>query len=138
MHANFHSRVIRKLVKADGYMDLEMPEHALRELESIDDAGPLDPPRQYLIGRALKAQGRFEEAVKPLESAARKMPSPIRKIAWRALSECYRECGNVALAKVAEQIAGPAIRKVNIQFPGTNLSVALNPEEERTVADSSN
>ena len=128
MQANFNSRVIRKLVAADGYMDLDMPEHALRELDSINNAGPLDPPRQYLIGRALKSMGRFEEAVKPLESAAREMPAPIRKIAWRALSECYRECGNTALANVAEQIAGPAIRKVNIQFPGMDVSVSLNSE----------
>ena len=127
MLANLNSRVIRRLISAEGYMDLGMPVQALRELESIDNVGVLEAPRQYLMGRALAAQGRYHDAVAPLEFAARQMPSPVKKIAWRALSECYRECGSDQLADVAAQIAGPPIENVSLQFPGLNLSVSLDP-----------
>lgn len=127
MIANFNSRIIRRLVSAEGYMDLGMSVQALEELNTIEDAGVLEAPRQYLIGRAMVAQGRYEDAVAPLEFAARQMPSPVKKIAWRALSECYRECGSDQLAEVADQIAGPPMEHVKLQFPGLDMSVSLNP-----------
>lgn len=127
MIANFNSRIIRRLVSAEGYMELGMPVQAIQELESIEDAGVLEAPRQFLIGRALVAQGLYSDAVAPLEFAARQMPSPVKKIAWRALSECYRECGSDQLADVAEQIAGPPmVEQVSLQFPGLDMSVALD------------
>lgn len=127
MIANFNARIIRKLVSAEGYMDLGMPIQAIRELDTIDDAGVLEPPRQYLIGRAMVAQGLYQKAVSHLEFAARQMPSPVKKIAWQALSECYRECGSDQLADVAEQIAGPPMEQVSLQFPGLDMSVSLDP-----------
>lgn len=126
MIANFNSRIIRRLVSAEGYMDLGMPVQALQELERIEDAGVLEAPRQYLVGRALVAQGLYSDAVAPLEFAARQMPSPVKKIAWRALSECYRECGSDQLADVADQIAGPPMENVSLQFPGLDMSVSLD------------
>jgi hypothetical protein len=50
------SKMLRRLLAADGYLDLEMPVQALRELEAIEEPGPLEPAVQFLTGEALKSQ----------------------------------------------------------------------------------
>lgn len=115
MRANISPTTIRNLIAADGYLDLEMPEHALRELENMGDAGLYEPPRQYLMGRALKMMDRLDDAIRPLEEAARHMPAPIRRLAWAELTECYRHLGSEELAQIAESLAGPAVAEEGAQ-----------------------
>lgn len=108
MRATISPRVIRKIIAADGYLDLGMPAEALAELESIEAAGLYEAPRQYLMGRALKMLDRLDDAIRPLEEAARRMPGQYRKLAWAELTECYRHLGSEELAKIAESLAGTA------------------------------
>ena len=115
MRANVSPSTIRHLIAADGYLDLDMPEHALRELENMGDAGLYEPPRQYLMGRALKMMDRLDDAIRPLEEAARHMPAPIRRLAWAELTECYRYLGSEELAQIAESLAGPAAAEEGAQ-----------------------
>jgi Flp pilus assembly protein TadD len=53
----------RRLQAASGYLDLEMPAHALRSLDGIaqPDATPFE--FYHLRGQALRLAGRFEEAL---------------------------------------------------------------------------
>ena len=108
MRATISPRVIRRIIAADGYLDLDMPAEALAELEAIDGAGLYEAPRQYLIGRALKMLDRLDDAIRPLEEAARLMPGKYRKLAWAELTECYRSLGSEELAQIAESLAGTA------------------------------
>ncbi len=131
MRSNISPKTIRCLVAADGYLDLDMPEQALRELQSIDDAGFYEAPRQFLIGRAMKMQFRFDEAIQPLEKAARKMPSPFRRAAWAELVECYRSLGNEELAQIAETLSRPAdgMTAFKLVLPEIDISLEERPSE---------
>ena len=108
MRATISPRVIRKIIAADGYLDLDMPGEALEELQSIGPAGLYEAPKQYLIGRALKMLDRLDDAIRPLEDAARRMPGKYRKLAWAELTECYRALGSEELAQIAQSLAGTA------------------------------
>jgi tetratricopeptide (TPR) repeat protein len=100
-----NTRVVRKLTAADGYLELGMPGHALAELQSLDDAGPLQPAVEFMTGLALKDQQRYDEAIEPLQKAAVEIPAPHNRDAWLSLSECYRMTGLPELAIIAEMFA---------------------------------
>ena len=124
MHANVSPRTIRHMTAAEGYLELNMPRHALHELDGIDDAGLFEAPRQYMIGHALQTLKRYEEAIPAFEAAARTMPSSHRRFAWKALSECYRECGHDKLAEFAESLSGPpAVRQGKLFLPVVRMTV---------------
>lgn len=131
MRANVSPRTIRNIVAADGYIDLNMPEHALTELEAIDDAGFYEAPRQFLIGRALKMLDRLEEAIRPLEEAARRMPSPYRKLAWAELTECYRHLGSEELAQIAQSLAGSAEAETTYKLVLPDVELTLEDRERQ-------
>lgn len=130
MRANISPKVIRRLLAADGYLDLQMPEHALETLDSIDDAGLYEAPRLYLTGCALMMQEKFEDAVAPLEQAARMMPPPLRRLAWARLSQCYREVGSVHLAEIAGSLAGDADEEASFQVVLPQVALSLEVREQ--------
>ena len=131
MQAHISPRTIRQLRAAEGYLELNMPSHALDELQSIEDAGLFEAPRQYMTGYALKEQDRFEEAIPAFEAAARLMPSPQRRVAWKALSECYRECGNDRLADLAASLSKNAT-KVKVRLPSIEFFLTKQRETNPT------
>jgi hypothetical protein len=104
MDANKVPRTIRLLQRAEGYLELDLPDRAICELDSIADAGPFGPAIALLRGEALKSQERYDEALIPLKQAATTIPSPLNKRAWRSLSECYRHTGREELAEVADLV----------------------------------
>jgi Flp pilus assembly protein TadD len=78
----------RRLLAASGYLDLEMPEHALRALDGI--AHPETTPFEfhYLRGQSLRCAGRFEEALVALSRAREERSddlSVLMGLAW-----CYK------------------------------------------------
>ncbi|MHC4878158.1 MAG: hypothetical protein ACYTGL_17015 [Planctomycetota bacterium] len=93
MAARPASSVIRRLTSAEGYLELNLPELALAELERITDAGPFAIPVMWMTAEALKALGRFDEAIAPLRHVARSVPKPLRRQAWESLSECLKNAG---------------------------------------------
>ena len=101
-------KVARRILAADGYLDLHMPRHALRELDRIEDAGLFEASVYYLRGCALKASGEFESAIPWLEEAARMIPAPLSRFAWKSLGECYRAQGDSAMAELAQLAAETA------------------------------
>jgi predicted Zn-dependent protease len=117
-------KIIRRLVAADGYMELNMPHRAVTELEKVDSAGPLEGPRRLLLGMALKRSGDEHQAIPHLEAAARMMPSPVRRFAWSELSSCYRSMGSDELADLAEKLGGESDYELRIALPSAELTIS--------------
>ncbi len=125
-------KTFRRLVAAEGYLELGLPHYALEELDAIQDAGPLAPPMHYMRGEALRAQQRYEDAIQPLQRAAQLIPAPHNKQAWLALSDCLRHRGQETLAEVVESLANtpPQTRPVlNINITIQKQSHAVNEDD---------
>jgi tetratricopeptide (TPR) repeat protein len=125
MRVQLTPKVVRRLLAADGYLDLGLSARAVAELEQISEAGPLEGPRQLLLGIARKQSGDFPAAIRHLELAARKMPRPIRSFVWRELIEAYRAVGSEELAAMAETLAGSASYQLTIQLPHSGRDLEL-------------
>ena len=115
-------RVIRRLVAAQGYLELGMPAHAMRELSTIDDPRAFKGIQCYLHGEALKDQELYEEAIGPLKEAAELFPVPASREVWLSLSECFAECGLGELAELTESVAD-AVK----ELADRTLQVAVAP-----------
>ena len=124
MRSQVTPKTIRRLVAADGYMALNMNERAATELRKADDSGPLEGPRQLLLGLALKRSGHEDGAIPHLEKAARLMPSPVRTFAWSELAECYRSSGSEELADLAETLGGDRTYDLRIALGETELHIS--------------
>lgn len=96
------ARVVRKLMAADGYLQLGLPAAALKELDGLEDCGPLSSACDYLIGQALMADNRHEDALEPLQRAAEMIPAPWNRAAHESLSVCFRATGQDALAEITD------------------------------------
>jgi len=92
-------RVQRILREAHGYLELEMPQHALSALVRIQEPGTFKGQVLFLTGEALRGLGRFHEALRPLEAAADLMPS--NTDVWVALGWCQKRSGRLDLAITA-------------------------------------
>ncbi len=103
--AKISPRLVRRISAAEGYLDLNMPVRAMRELEAISEPGPYEPTVEYMKGEALIAQRRFSEAIGPLKRAVQLIPPPHNKEAWKSLGECYRLRGDEELADMIELFA---------------------------------
>lgn len=123
MRSAITPKSIRRLVAADGYLELNMPERALDELYKVDDAGPLEGPRQLLMGIAHKRAGEQEEAIPHLEIAARIMPKPARRFAWSELKSCYLAVGSEDLADLADTLGGDRDYELRIALPFSELTI---------------
>jgi predicted Zn-dependent protease len=100
------NQTIRRLTSAEGYLELNLPEFALAELERVTDPGELSVPVLWMKAEALKALGRYDEAIAPLRHVARSVPRPLRRQAWESLSECLKSAGRIASAGDAVATSG--------------------------------
>mgnify|MGYP001287879771 CR=1 FL=1 len=99
MFTDIANQTTRRLTAAQGYLELELPELALDELKSVEDPGPFVVPHLWMTGEALKAQGRYDEAIALLRHVARSLPPPASQQAWQSLTECLQESGRQASAQ---------------------------------------
>ena len=121
-------RILRRLLAAEGYLELGMPQHALDELDTVEEAGPFTAPLQFMRGEALRAQERYEDAIKPLQEAAKLIPAPHNKQAWMSLSDCFRHRGQDVLADVVEMFANaPPAAKPELQV---NVTFEISPPDD--------
>ena len=104
----------RHIAAAQGYLELDMPTHALAELELIGQTECYRAARSFLEGEAQRVLGHYELAVKPLRRATELLPIDhiFAQQAWISLSECFRETGQTELAQVAE-LAAQAVDELN-------------------------
>lgn len=88
--------VARRLIEADGYLDLGLPRRALEVLESRSDWASMQFEACLLTGEALRLLERYVEALRPLEMAARLRPNDLQV----ALAQgwCYKRTHRLAQA----------------------------------------
>jgi predicted Zn-dependent protease len=117
------NQIIRRLTTAEGYLELDLPELALEELGRVTEPGEFSIPVLWMTAEALKAQGKYEEAIAPLRHVARSVPAPLRQQAWQSLSECLKSAGRIATATDALATSneltvdsGKEITKTRLQF----------------------
>jgi tetratricopeptide (TPR) repeat protein len=87
---------VRRLEAASGYLDLEMPTHALRSLGGI--ANPELTPFEfyYLRGQALRVAGNFQEALVALSRAHEERPAELDVL--MGLAWCYKRTDRLSQA----------------------------------------
>ncbi|MFM7059109.1 MAG: hypothetical protein ACKO2P_19535 [Planctomycetota bacterium] len=117
MRTQMTPRAVRRLLAADGYLDLGLADRAAAELENIPAAGPLEGPRLLMLGMAKKQLGDFHGAIGDLEKAARMMPRPTRRFVWRELVEAYHAVGAHELSAMAQELGGDAELQLTIHLP---------------------
>ena len=105
MTPRFPQRTLRRLASAEGYLELGMPEHALRELDKIEQPGQLAAACDFLAGQAWMELECYARAAERLQRAAETFPVLQSQYAWELLSECFTQCGADDLAEVAEVAA---------------------------------
>jgi len=116
------TRAARAQRQAEGYLELEMPEHALDVLGRVGDPDRLDPHGQYLLGEALRMTKRYCEALVPLESAVKADPDDLH--AYFALGWCYKRTGQLDRAIAAlEQALEKSPREALVHY---NLACYLS------------
>jgi tetratricopeptide (TPR) repeat protein len=89
-------RVSKRVTRASGYLELDLPQNALDCLATIATAGPFQAEVELLRAEAFRRQRRYQDAAKSFKIAAQAF-APDRK-AYLALSDCLRKVGDVAEA----------------------------------------
>lgn len=80
---------------AEGYLELDMPDHALEALARLNP-DELNNIALHLQGEALRALGRYGDAISPLKQAADGSPGDIH--IWLSLGWCYKRIGRIDMA----------------------------------------
>jgi Flp pilus assembly protein TadD len=112
MTSKAHRDHVRRLEAASGYLDLDMPAHALRSLAGIThpDATPFE---FYLLkGQALRSAGQFEEALAALSRAREEQPNELDVL--MGLAWCYKRTDRLSQAISVMQEAYVAHPKVPV------------------------
>jgi len=85
------------LDRAEGYLELRMPSHALAQIEGLSPRNPhLRKKRLLLLGTALMELRRFQEALPPFHQLAEADPGCAD--AYVGLGWCYRRVDRLDLA----------------------------------------
>ena len=126
-------KTVRRLIAAEGYLELGMPVQALRELDKVTDPGSLTASFSYLRGESLKRIGRYTDAIEPLQYAADLLPIPHSQLPWKSLVACYRESGQNDLAENAEQTANEIASEAKVHLRFEPLGEQFQPTVEQKV-----
>lgn len=152
MDENSPTRIHRMLDEAEGYLMLELPEHALRILESRDEWPRMAFEASFLKGEALRCLERHREALAELEIAAAMRPEDVGV----ALAQgwCYKRTNRLAeavdaLERAAKHDPNNALIHYNLacywslaENPARAVAelttaLSLDPELRRLIADES-
>jgi len=80
----------------------------------VQNPGPFVVPHLWMTGEALKAQGRYDEAIALLRHVARSLPTPVSQQAWQSLTECLQQSGRQA----SGENSPVTIQPLNVQDSG--------------------
>ncbi|MDO4585101.1 MAG: hypothetical protein Q4D62_13485 [Planctomycetia bacterium] len=96
--SNYDKIRMKKIVlRAEGYLELDMPEHALAEVQKASDHNLLFHPNLlYLEGAALYQLKRYRDALYPLGQAVLLEPANLR--IWLLIGSCQKRIGRCDLA----------------------------------------
>ncbi len=104
MASKTRNRLVRQLDQAEGYLMLDLPDRALDILQARSEWGGVQFEASFLTGEALRALGRYREALKPLETAAMLRPDDLGVAI--SLGWCYKRTHRLAQAIDALMRAG--------------------------------
>ncbi len=131
------TQIRRQLDEAEGYLMLEMPEYALRILESRSDWPLMAFEASFLKGETLRCLDRHREALASLEIAASLRPEDISV----ALAQgwCYKRTNRLAeavdaLERAARQEPDNALIHYNLACYWSLAANASKAIEELAVA----
>lgn len=135
-------KTLKRLTAAEGYLELDLPDLALEELDGVEQPGPYGAVIDWLTGEALKEKREYDAAIDSLSRAIPGIPSPHNRRAIEALSECFRQTGRDELAEAAANFAvttaEDAAATPDYQFPllpsglGRVSDMANQPEPDET------
>ena len=103
MTSNVRTRRERKLEAARGFLALDMPQHALRELGSIDDPEKIPFAINQLRGEALKQAGDHDAALAAYNRALAEDPTDMTVLLGMAW--CYKRTNQLSRAIAAMEQA---------------------------------
>jgi tetratricopeptide (TPR) repeat protein len=93
MPLNLRLQLQRTCTEAEGYLELMLPEQALRTLQRRGQLVHGDARGCYLLGEALRELRRYREAVYPLRRSLELIPDDTR--VCLALGWCYKRTGRL-------------------------------------------
>lgn len=110
-------QLLRARREAEGFLELGMPEHALRTLQRRGKVIHADARGCYLLGESLRELHRYRDAIIPLRRSLELIPDDIH--VWLALGWCFKRVGDMshaidALEQAAEIEPGEAIIHYNL------------------------
>lgn len=96
--SNYDTIRIKKIVlRAEGYLELDMPEHALAEVQKASEQHlSFHPNLLYLEGASLYQLKRYRDALYPLGQAVLLEPANLRL--WLLIGSCQKRIGRCDLA----------------------------------------
>lgn len=103
MPGNARARRERRLEAARGYLMLDMPAHALRELDAIADPQRCPFPLNQLRGEALRRSGEYDGALAAYREALQERPDDLSVLL--GVADCYRQTDRLPRAVSALQQA---------------------------------
>jgi tetratricopeptide (TPR) repeat protein len=122
-------RIKRQLDESEGYLMLNLPARALEILEKRSNWATMQFEASYLQGEALRSLGRYREALRPLEVAAKLRPSDIGVAI--ALGWCYKRTHR--LAQAIDALERAVMESPEVSLLHYNLacywSLAANPSK---------
>lgn len=101
--ANRRTRLNKFQREAEGYLELGLPQYALKALSRLGDPDQFGLSTLYLWGESLRALERYEEAIPPLRRVSEAEPENIH--VWLALGWCYKRTGRLEMAIAALESA---------------------------------
>lgn len=102
-HGSEPVRAERRIEAARGYLALDMPEHALKELAAVGDPRQLRSETDRLRGDAFRLLGRFDDAVVAYTRALAERADALPALMGIAAS--YRQLGQIGRAVAAMEEA---------------------------------
>lgn len=96
MSSNSRTRRERRLEAARGYLMLDMPRHAVRELDAIEDPEKIPFELNQLRGEALKLRGEYEAALAAYNRALAEKPTDLTVLLGMAW--CYKRTDQLSRA----------------------------------------
>ncbi len=96
MGSNRRIRLNKAQREAEGYLELGLPQLALDVLSRLGNPSDFGSTTLYLWGETLRALGRCQDALDPLQRVARAEPENIH--VWLALAWCHKRTGRIDLA----------------------------------------
>lgn len=126
------AKLKRALEAAQGYLVLEMPDAALRELRGFGDNSDTPLPVFQLRGEALKLRGDYEEAVRSFEKVlphAEHDMSLLMSMAW-----CFKRLGRLDKAVQAMKDAYQGSPKEPIVLYNLSCYLSLAGEKDEALS----